>query len=50
MLGRTIYSQWQDVNMDLNQLQISTDSFSAGVYFLTIESTDYLATQKFVKE
>jgi len=50
MLGRTIYSQLQDVNMDLNELQISSDSFSPGVYFLSIESADYMVTQKFVKE
>jgi len=50
MLGRTIYSQLQDVNMDLNELQIPTNSFSPGVYFLTIEGSDNLVTQKFVKE
>ncbi len=50
MLGRTIYSELQDVNMDLNELQISTNSFASGVYFLSIESSDYLVTQKFVKE
>jgi len=50
MLGRTIYSQLEDVNMDLNELQISTNSLSPGVYFLTIEGSDNLVTQKFVKE
>jgi len=50
MLGRTVYNQVTDVKMDLNEMQISTNLFGTGVYFLTIESADYLVTQKFVKE
>jgi len=50
MLGRVVYTNNADVNVNLNDLKISTESLSAGVYFLTIESTDNLVTKKFVKE
>ena len=50
LAGKVIFNQELMSNAGLNNLEISAAEFPSGIYFVKIITTDYIVTEKFVKD
>jgi len=47
-LGQTLTTKYDEVHFGANSIKVNCNSYSAGVYFITVEGTNFTKTQKLI--